>query len=117
MLQLVTIQHLPIHSPKESKIAVAHLSSSSKPKNKQAYGRYKDEPLLCRFDAICVLLSRTNAWRVTNTQRKALFLITRSPYTLASVDTISNWIKSIIQLSSPSSKAKFFWHFLLKMRV
>ena len=33
-------------------------------------------------------------------------MITRSPYTQASVDTVAGWIKSVIQCSSSSATAK-----------
>ena len=35
-----------------------------------------------------------------------MFLTTIIPHTLAVIDTIANWIKSIIRISSPTSSAK-----------
>src|SRR2546430_161657 len=35
-----------------------------------------------------------------------MFLTTITPHTSATVDTIANWIKSIIRISSPTSSAK-----------
>jgi len=92
---------------KKYKITVAHSSLTSKSRIKQIFvGWYKEEPLVCPYDTISMLLLHTNAWRTTTPQQKALFLITRLLYNLVAVDTISHWIKSIIQISSPTSKAK-----------
>lgn len=93
--------------PKEYKIAVAHSLATSKSRVKKLFiGKYQENRSLCPYEAVTTLLSRTQQWRDTEKQKKALFLITRQPYTPASVDTIANWIKSIIRLSSSESKAK-----------
>ena len=94
-------------APKEYKIAVAHSSSTSKSPVKRVYvGSYPEEPSLCPYEAVNTLLIRSRSWRNSPDQKRALFLISRDPYTPASVDTIANWIKSVLRISSPDSKAK-----------
>jgi hypothetical protein len=94
-------------APKEYKIAIAHSGSSSKPRTKKLYiGTYPEDKLLCPYEAVTTLLLRTKPWRVSPMQKNALFLITRDPHTPASIDTIANWIKSILTISSPGSTAK-----------
>ena len=93
--------------PKEYKIARAHSLSTSKPASKQIYvGRYADEEDLCPYNSLSTLLSRTEEWRSSEAQQRAVFLITRSPHTPAASDTIAGWIKSVVRLSSPESSAK-----------
>jgi hypothetical protein len=94
-------------APKEYKIARAHSLSTTKAPVKQLYiGVYKDDPYLCPYAALTALLSRTEDWRNTMDQKRAIFLITVGPHTPAATDTISGWIKSIVQRSSSSSSAK-----------
>ena len=93
--------------PKEFKIAIAHSTTTSKPNVKRIFiGKYPDDSHLCPFLAVQSLLQRTAEWRSNNSKKKSLFLITRSPYTQASVDTVAGWIKSVIQCSSSSATAK-----------
>ena len=94
-------------APKEYNIAIAHSASTSKSRSKTVYiGSYPDEKRLCPYEAISDFLIRTRPWRNSVDQQRALFLITKDPHTPASVDTISNWIKSILRISSPDSTAK-----------
>ena len=93
--------------PKEFKIAIAHSTTTSKPNVKRIFiGKYPDDSHLCPFLAVQSLLQRTTEWRSNNSKKKSLFLITRSSYTQASVDTVAGWIKSVIQCSSSSATAK-----------
>ena len=48
----------------------------------------------------------TESWRISDDQKRSLFLITRDPHSPAATDTIAGWIKSVIKLSSPDSSAK-----------
>jgi hypothetical protein len=93
--------------PKEYKIARSHSLSTSKSPIKQIYiSIYTEDPLLCPYMSLSSLLSRTEAWRISNEQKCSIFLIIRKPHSPAVTDTIASCIKTIITLSSPSSSAK-----------
>ncbi|GBC33752.2 hypothetical protein RIR_jg22506.t1 [Rhizophagus irregularis DAOM 181602=DAOM 197198] len=64
---------------------------------------YPDEQLLCPYAACNDTFIATSPWKLTDEQKRALFLIPKEPHTPASVDTIANWIKSILRISSPGS--------------
>jgi hypothetical protein len=94
-------------NPKEYNIARSHSLSTTKSPNKRIYiGSYDDDPQLCPYKALTVLLERTELWRSTPDKKKAIFLISRDPHTPAATDTIANWIKTVVQRSSSSSTAK-----------
>src|SRR5207245_306689 len=67
---------------------------------------YPDDILLCPFNSMQTLLSRTTPWHTTSAQQRSLFLITRVSHTPAATDMITGWIKSVIRLSSTTSSAK-----------
>ena len=93
--------------PKEYKIALAHSASTTKQRIKVVYvGSYPDNPNLCPYSALRSLISRTDHFRTSNSKKKAIFLISRQPYTPASVDTVANWIKLAMKKSSPDLTAK-----------
>jgi hypothetical protein len=93
--------------PKEYNIAKAHSLTTNKSASKRIYiGLYESSEYLCPYSALTTLIKRTQTWRDTTEKKKSLFLITREPYAPAASDTIANWIKSIIQKSSPTSSAK-----------
>ncbi|CAB4407168.1 unnamed protein product [Rhizophagus irregularis] len=104
-------------APKEYNIASAHSTATIKRRIKRIFiGSYSDNLLLCPFLTLKVFLSKIEHFRTTLKQKRSIFLITKQPYSLAAVDTIAGWIKSVIQISSPASTAKMFalrqhlWH-------
>ncbi|GBC08799.1 hypothetical protein RclHR1_08390013 [Rhizophagus clarus] len=66
----------------------------------------KKDLCLHPYNAIATLLDYTSDWRNFTEQRRSLFLITQDPHTLATSNTISGWIKSVVQKSSTTSSAK-----------
>ena len=55
--------------PKEYKIAVAHSTLTSKSRVKQIFiNAYPENLQLCPFDAIKVLMIRTQSWRISESQ-------------------------------------------------
>jgi len=94
-------------APKEYNIALAHSTATSKKRVKKVFiGSYSENPLLCPFSALQSLLSRTSHFRTSSNRKKSIFLISRQPYTPATIDTIANWIKTIVQISSSNSSAR-----------
>jgi hypothetical protein len=79
--------------PKEYKIARSHSLSTSKSPVKQIYiSIYIENPLLCPYMSLSSLFSRTETWRISNEQKRSIFLITREPHSLAATDTIASYI-------------------------
>lgn len=94
-------------APKESKIALAHAPSTTKRRSKTVFiGSYSDNPHLCPYSALKTLISRTSHLRTSNDRKRSIFLITKQPYTPASVDTVANWIKEVMKKSSQSLTAR-----------
>ena len=84
-----------------------HSLSTRKSPTKQIFiGIYSEDILLCPYSALEVLLTKTQPWRDSTDKQRYMFLTTITPHTPAAVDTIANWIKSIIRISSPTSSAK-----------
>src|SRR5207248_9788090 len=70
--------------PKEYKIARSHSSSTTKNPVKRIFiEEFPKDPLLCPFNSVWILLSRTAPWRTTPDKKSSLFLITRDPHNLA----------------------------------
>ena len=85
-------------APKESKIALAHAPSTTKSRTKTVFvGSYPDNPDLCPFSALKTLISRTSHLRTSNDRKRSIFLITKQPFTPASVDIVANWIKKVMK--------------------
>ena len=92
--------------PKEYKIAMSHSSSTKRRIKTLFIGSYDDSPTLCPFRALNSLLSRTSHFRNTTDSQKSIFLISRQPYSPATVDTVANWIKSVLKKSATHLTAK-----------
>src|ERR1044072_1239004 len=58
------------------------------------------------FLTLKTLISQTSHLRTSNDRKQSVFLITKQPFTPASVDTVANWIKKVMKRSSHQLTAK-----------
>ncbi|RGB24551.1 hypothetical protein C1646_497281 [Rhizophagus diaphanus] len=93
---------LECRDPKEHKISRSHSLSISESSAK-SFTWDEEDSLLCPYNALQCLLNRTQTWRNDPKNKYVLFLISKLPQ---ATDTIANWIKSVVKLSSPNSSAK-----------
>src|SRR5581483_12391948 len=92
---------------KKYNISLAHSESTLKSCSKTVFiSTYPEKKLLCPYETITDLMTRTHPWKNFTEQKCALFLIMRDPHISASVDTIANWIKFILNILSPDLTAK-----------
>ncbi|GBC06023.1 hypothetical protein RclHR1_06570007 [Rhizophagus clarus] len=92
----------------QSKVMELHsihsLSSTKAPVNKIYTGTHNEE-YFCPYKAFTAFTERTQSCHDTLEKKRALFLITRKPFSPAATDTLANWIKSVVQKSSVTSSA------------
>ncbi|CAG8582884.1 7892_t:CDS:10 [Gigaspora margarita] len=93
-----------IINPKEVNISIAH--GNNKHRTKKVFINFYEDQCLCPATMVLKLLERTQEWKNTTELQDHLFLTTAIPHHLASVDTISRWIKNILTKADSTARAK-----------
>ncbi|CAG8805010.1 382_t:CDS:2, partial [Gigaspora margarita] len=95
---------LEITNPKEVNISIAH--GGNKYRTKKIFIDYYNDHDLCPASTMLKLLDRTQKWRNIPELQEHLFLTSTTPHRLATVYTISRWIKHILTQADPAAKTK-----------